>query len=175
MALIAFAVFVRENNIDEVEDVFESYNLDHIFWTVVGSGVLLIIISLLGCVGAKTESKCVLGLFIFMINVCLIVQIMAMIFVYVDDVRVYFSKKQWHAMTDASKTQFEQDHNCSGFAECYDVIEDKLKSHFTVIGAVSIGIAVYQLGLLCFTCVLCRGLPDNHEYSRVTPRTDTSE
>ena len=50
--MIAIAIFVREND-DEMQDLFESNNMGRLFWTVIGSGTLLIIISLLGCVGVK--------------------------------------------------------------------------------------------------------------------------
>ena len=108
-----------------------------------------------------------LGIFISLLVLSLLVQIMATVFVFVDDIRYKLAKEQWHAMSDDAKGQFESDNDCSGFEQCYDVMEDKLKSHFTIIGAISIGLFVYQLGLLCFTCFLCRNLPDNHHYARV--------
>ena len=48
--MIAIAVFFRENELDEVDSLLETANF---FWTVICSGILLMIISLLGCIGVN--------------------------------------------------------------------------------------------------------------------------
>ena len=113
------------------------------------------------------ESKCILGIYIALLIISLFIQIFVTVTVFIPKLRYVLVKESWDAMSETAREQLETNNDCSGFEECYTVMEEKLKSHYLVIGLVSIGIFIYQLGLVCFTCFLCRRLPGYH-YTRVS-------
>jgi len=174
VAVIALAVFVKENE----EDLFGFGSVDlSVIYVAIACGVLIIIISFFGCVGASTNSRCILIIFIVLLVLCLILQIVAVIFVFTaaDDLKK-FAEKQWDGLTDADREQFESNNDCCGFETgeegcddqigCYNVVEEKLENHLMIIGWICIGVFIYQFALVSFGCFLCRKLPPS-KYSKV--------
>ena len=108
---------------------------------------------------------------------CLLLQIIAVIFAFAatDDLK-RFAEKQWESLSSSDREEFESNNDCCGFETgtegcgdqigCYNVIEDKLKEHLLIIGWICIAVFVYQLGLVSFSCFLCKKLPPS-KYSRV--------
>eukprot|EP01083_Nonionella_stella_P017013 47511_1 len=172
VAVIFLAVFIKENP----EDTFGFGAVDDsIIYVSMACGVLIIIISFLGCVGASTNSQCILVIFIILLSLSLLLEVVAVIFVFTatDDLK-NFAEKQWDSLDTSQQEAFEKENDCCGFETqedsdcigCYDQIEDELQSNLLLIGWVCIGVFVYQLCLVCFGCFLCKKIPPN-KYSKV--------
>eukprot|EP01084_Bolivina_argentea_P298907 515182_1 len=175
VAVIALAVFVKENE----EDIFGFGAVDEsIIYLSISCGILIIIISFLGCVGASTNSKCILILFIILLILSLLLEIIAVIFVFTaaDDLKK-FAERQWDSLSSADQKKFEQDNDCCGFETnederctgmigCYNKIEQQLQNNLLIIGWICIGVFIYQTGLVTFACCLCKKIPPA-KYSKV--------
>mmetsp|Transcript_73053 Transcript_73053/g.116521 ORF Transcript_73053/g.116521 Transcript_73053/m.116521 type:complete len:227 (-) Transcript_73053:208-888(-) len=172
IALIVIAIFIKENE----EDFFGFGAIDDsIIYIGIACGILIIIISFLGCVGASTNSRCILIIFNVLLILSLILEIVAVIFVFTaaDDLK-RFAEKQWDSLSAADQQAFEIQNDCCGFETvegsgcvgCYNTIEETLQANLMIIGWVAVGVAVYQLGMLLFGCILCNKLPPA-KYSRV--------
>eukprot|EP00483_Globobulimina_turgida_P000903 UN00904 len=159
IAVISLAVFVKENE----EDIFGFGTVDNsIIYLSIACGILIMIISFLGCVGASTNSKCILVLFILLLILSLILETVAVIFAFTaaDDLK-RFAEKQWNALSLADQRTFEEDNECCGFETvegsgcigCYDKIEEQLQNNLYLIGYICIAVFIYQFGLVCFACV----------------------
>merc|ERR1719229_454072 len=89
IALIGISVFIQEN---EDEDYIGFGEVDpNIIYTTIGSGVLIVLLSLFGCVGAFTHSKCLLIIFIILLILCMLLEIVAVIFIFIaqDDLKKF--------------------------------------------------------------------------------------
>eukprot|EP01084_Bolivina_argentea_P278203 475159_1 len=134
--LIVVVFFMKENG--SSEDIPIGIT-DTVLWTTVIAGALIIIVSFLGCVGARTEQKCILIVFIVLLVLCLLLEIVAIIIIFAaKDIVKEQAKEQWNGLTDAQKASYEGDNDCQGFEGCYDSIEQGLMDNMMVFCVIKI-------------------------------------
>jgi len=162
VALVVVVFFVRENNEAAGGDL-EFAMSDTIVWLCVSVGAFIIIVSFLGCVGATTNSRCLLVVFISFLVLCLILEIVGITIIFTDEELIRKSiESQWENLDDEQKETYQTDNDCTDFDDCYDSLEDGLKSNLHIIGGITIGIFVYQLVMTVFACCLCRRPEGQH-------------
>eukprot|EP01084_Bolivina_argentea_P127298 225146_1 len=177
VALIVVAVFAKENA-DDASIGFGTID-DSMVYLAIASGVLVVIVSFLGCVGATTHSKCILVVFIILLVLSLLMEIVAaaLVFTASDDLKS-FAKDQWDSLSASEQANFESDNNCCGFetgdctsdptAEgCYNTIEQSLQDNLLIIGWVCIAVGVYQFAMAIFACLLCTRLDKTNDVAAV--------
>merc|ERR1719486_1133935 len=84
VALVVVVFFVRENNEAAGGDL-EFAMSDTIVYLCVAVGVFIIIVSFLGCIGATTQSRCLLVVYIGFLVLCLILEIVGVTLIFTDD------------------------------------------------------------------------------------------
>merc|ERR1719495_180038 len=155
VALVVGILFVRENNSADGGNI-EFAMSDTIVFLAIGAGALIILVSFLGCVGARTHARCILIAFIVLLVLCLAIEAAAVGVIFLDDSLLRDNiKTQWNKLSEEKQLAYEQDNDCSGFDECYESLEGELESNMYIIGGITIAIAVYQLAMTIFACCLC--------------------
>merc|ERR1711997_409088 len=101
---------------------------DTIVYLCVAVGVFIIIVSFLGCVGATMQSR------------CLVLECVGIGLLFNDEEFVRKQlENQWNDLSDEQQETYEEDNNCTDFDDCYDSLEDGLKSNMHLIGGITIG------------------------------------
>jgi amino acid transporter len=154
VALIVVVFFVKENG--GSGGGLPIILNDTVVWLAVIAGVIIIIVSFLGCVGATTHSKCILVTFAVALCVCLLFELVFIIIIFTDKQLVRNNaEKQWNNWTDDQRSTYETDNSCTGFDDCYASIEQSIKNNMFIVGGVTIGVFVYQLLMTIMACCLC--------------------
>merc|ERR1740123_1245 len=162
VALVVGILFVRENNSSDGGNI-ELAMSDTIVFLAIGAGVLIIIVSFLGCVGAKTHARCLLITFIILLVFCLVLECAAVGVIFLDDTLLRENiEAQWDKLSDEQQIAYEADNECAGFDECYESLESELEGNMYIIGGITIFIAVYQLAMTLFACCLCTRSKGKH-------------
>jgi len=162
VALVVVVFFVRENN-EAAGGNLEFAMSDTIVWLCVAVGAFIIIVSFLGCVGATTESRCLLMVFIGFLVLCLILEIVGIAIIFTDDDLIRKSiESQWDNLSDDQQETYEQDNDCSDFDDCYESLEEGLQSNLYLIGGITIGVFCYQMVMTVLACCLCKRSKPKH-------------
>merc|ERR1719211_50034 len=111
VALVVVVFFVKENNEADGGDL-EFAMSDTIVYLCVAVGAFIIIVSFLGCIGARTQSKCLLILYITFLVLCLILEIVGVVLIFTDDELIRKSvEDQWNNLSDEDQEQYEEDND----------------------------------------------------------------
>jgi len=156
VALVVVVFFVRENN-EAAGGNLEFAMSDTIVWLCVSAGAFIIIVSFLGCVGATTESRCLLVVFITFLVLCLVLEVAGIAIIFTDDELIRKSiESQWDNLSDDQQQTYEDDNDCADFDDCYESLEEGVQKNLYLIGGITIGVFCYQLMMTVFACCLCR-------------------
>merc|ERR1719150_2906637 len=162
VALIVAVMFLRENNA-AAGGALEFEMSDTIVYLCVAVGVFIIIVSFLGCVGAKMQSRCLLVVYIGFLVLCLILEIVGVVLIFTDEDLIRKSvEDQWNNLSDEDQEQYEEDNDCEDFDDCYDSLEAGLQNNLYLIGGITIGIFLYQLMMTVLSVCLCRKPKGQH-------------
>merc|ERR1719461_563116 len=109
VALVVVIFFVKENNEASGGDL-EFEMSDTIVYLCVAVGVFIIIVSFLGCVGAKTQSRCLLVVYIGFLVLCLVLEIVGVTLIFTDEDLIRKSvEDQWDNLDEEDQEQYEED------------------------------------------------------------------
>jgi len=147
-------------------------------------GILMLVISVLGCITAKTKSQCLLIIYVIGLCLAMIFEIVLMSFAFNPQHLRGLIKQRWDNMSTAQQSKLEQDLNCCGFdgpsssnthsgswnstalwnasmttttsgcPGCYSVIEKSLKSVQVALGVLAILMLLYELFMFGFSVML---------------------
>jgi len=149
-----------------------------LFVVVLSLGVIVLLVSLLGCLGAKTKSLCVFVTYVSGLSIALILECAIVIMCFDSQFLKHSLQQRWNDLSAEKQKQVENNLNCCGFEGtnnnragtfsgggdittttmgecngCYETITSSLKSLQTALAAIAIFLIIYQL-FMCGCSVL---------------------
>ncbi|KAG9304089.1 hypothetical protein G9A89_005999 [Geosiphon pyriformis] len=158
-------------------------------------GVLVFLISIVGCCGAVWENRTVLKGYFIILLILVLLQLIVVIISLIDTQNIEsILNKGWQTAYDKHPKvirDIEDEYSCCGFKDvhdraipkrspeactespwfgyktsCYQSLYDSYKRHQTALGIWGIILAVIQVLALVFAFILIRRLPDDEERER---------
>eukprot|EP01084_Bolivina_argentea_P167162 290176_1 len=154
VALIIISLLARHYSQLNIFGIFDD---DYMVYISISFAVLLIIISFLGCSGAITETKCLTIIYIVLLIISFIIAICCSVYTFLSASKLNeYSKTQWNNFSIDEQIQFQNDNNCIGYYGsngCSNAMQNNLQNNLTIIGLVSVCVAMYQLIMMILTLI----------------------
>lgn len=146
-------------------------------------GVLIMLVSVVGCCGATSESPCLVITYITLLIIIILMEISIAGLVFNSKYLEEYSRKTWKSSSDNDRDRYQNKFDCCGFDDyldnpgpncqvsdivvettdviedgCYDSIKKEIEGYRIAIGIFSILLMTYQIAMLTFSCCLCNRL-----------------
>jgi len=141
-------------------------------------GIITVLVSLIGCVGARTKSLCVFGIYAGGLVVAFVLECIIVVLCFDRAYLKATLQQRWNSLSAAKQQQLESSLNCCGFDGtdnyhagsysgntnntstmhqcngCYQTIANDLQGLQSAIGAITICLIAYELIMFGFTLCL---------------------
>lgn len=157
---------------------FNDWNLESGLFTVVpffllGLAVIVIALSLIGCLGAGLENRFFLIIYFVLVLAVGVAQVAAIVFNI--KLRSELSEQlsnAWDGMTSEEHDQIEQQFDCNGESSCESAIYDKIHPYLLWLLVGAFAALVVEVFTILFTCCMIFGIKKPSHIDEYRPIID---
>ena len=161
---------------------------DELIFVPFACGGVACFAAIVGCIGAKTRSKCALVIYLCTVGTALCLAIAGCAQAFADSGNIYnYTLRQWRALTNAQIIQFQTAHRCCNFDTltpccrfapgqgecsntevCFDQVTDALQEDFQLIKWTCFVQSIYLFIVTLLAAVLCKWIDRNPKRFGIT-------